>query len=82
MGFHGSTEFNSFSLVDDVDGFHKLRCVKIMAAEHTYKLLLTEMKKRKRDDGVPPGEENDAVNGAPAKAKASKRKGKAKAKAS
>lgn len=53
-----------------------------MAAEHTYKLLLTEMKKRKRDDGVPPGEENDAVNGAPAKAKASKRKGKAKAKAS
>eukprot|EP00435_Cladocopium_sp_Y103_P025747 s2239_g6.t1 len=56
------------------------RCVKIMAAEHTFKLLLTEMKKRKRED-VPPGDEpgGDGVPSGKSKSKAGRRP-KAKAK--
>lgn len=39
-------------------GSHPIRCVKIMAAEHIYKMLLAESKKRKREDrGEEPGEE-------------------------
>ena len=49
-----------------------------MAAEHTYKLLLTELKKRKREDGAPPGDEGN--EGPAPKAKASTRRSKAKAK--
>ena len=39
-----------------------LRCVKIMASEHTYKMLLAELKKRRRDEGEPgePGSEGKA----------------------
>jgi hypothetical protein len=70
LGFNGSTK-NSIASVFGV------RCVKIMAAEHTYKLLLTELKKRKREDGAPPGNENE---GPAPKAKAGTRRSKAKAK--
>ena len=49
-----------------------------MAAEHTFKLLLTELKKRKREDGTPGDVGDEAVQGK-ARAKANRAKSKAKA---
>ena len=46
-----------------------------MAAEHTFKLLLAESKKRKREELGQPGDENE---GATPKAKANPRRSKAK----
>ena len=50
-----------------------MRCIKIMAAEHIYKMLLAESKKRKRDEKGEDGEEAP-----PPKANPKRRAGKNK----
>ena len=69
----------SFNQGFSADAGRKLRCVKIMAAEHTFKLLLTELKKRKRGDDGTPGEVGDESTPSKAKSKASQRRPKSKA---
>lgn len=57
-----------------LNGIACLRCVKILSAEMRFKLLMSEKRKRPRDDNEPGGGEE-------ADAKEPKAKGKAKAKA-
>lgn len=80
-----SNECNSCSITPYLEWWVKcmhFRCVKIMAAEHPYKLLLAETKKanqkRKPNADEP---ETPAAPDSPADANPPKRRAKAKAKA-